>query len=459
MAEREIVRQEKRGRGMDVVKETADADTGGKPFGIYVHIPFCRQKCFYCDFPSFAGREKKIDAYLTALDWEFFLVRAKILDGASPASILHCRETVCHEMRQLQGEPPVSGSHWRGSLHHEMGQLQEAPSARLDRLQPATVYIGGGTPTVLSLAQLTKLFYILHRHIDFTKAVEFTVEMNPGTVDEEKLAILRDSGVNRLSIGVQSFHDECLQAIGRIHNGDQAREIVELAQAMGFGNISIDLMYGLPKQDLGILQESVTEALGLKVQHISIYGLQLEDGTVFAKLQELGKLELPEEDETAAMYEYMTKALPETGYQRYEISNFALHGFHSRHNMAYWQDVPYLGFGSGAHGYWECCRYGKTADIDAYMEEVRQGHVMETVEEQADEQTHMEEFCFLALRTAQGISQSRFQETFHQPIQAVYGEKIRKLQSEGLLITEGDFIHLTNQGMQYGNMVFEEFLL
>ncbi len=388
-----------------------------KAFGIYVHIPFCRQKCFYCDFPSFAGRERMIEPYLEALEQEAGQVRQRLSD---------------------RGEA-VFGSD--------------------GKLAPRTLYIGGGTPTVLETVALPDVFYLLQKHIDVEGIEEFTIEANPGTVDGEKLRLLRSLGINRISLGVQSFDDGCLRAVGRIHSGQEALEAVAEAQDAGFGNISVDLMYGLPGQDMEILQESVETALSLGVQHISIYGLQLEEGTVFDKMQQQGRLHLPPDELTEKMYDYITAVLPEYGYQRYEISNFALTGYESRHNLSYWQDVPYLGFGSGAHSYWGDCRYQNPARIEVYMEEIFQGRAMCHVEERVTEKAHMEEFCFLALRTAEGISRRRFADVFGRDVEDVYGGIVRSLREEGLLLENKERIYLSPLGMKYGNRVFAEFLL
>lgn len=388
-----------------------------KDFGIYIHIPFCRQKCFYCDFPSFAGKERMIGPYLEALEQEMGQVRQRLWD---------------------RGEA-VFGSD--------------------GKLAPGTIYIGGGTPTVLETVALPDVFYLLQKHIDVEHAGEITIEANPGTVDGEKLRLLHGFGVNRLSLGVQSFDDSCLKAIGRIHSGQEAAEAVAEAQDAGFANISVDLMYGLPGQDMNMLRESVETALSLGVQHISIYGLQLEEGTVFDKLHQQGKLALPSDELTEEMYDYITAFLPEQGYYRYEISNFALPGYESRHNLSYWQDVPYLGFGSGAHSYWGDCRYQNPVRIEVYMEEVFQGRAMCHVEEEVTEKAHIEEFCFLALRTAAGISVRRFAAVFGRDVHELYGEPIRRLVEKGLLLEDRERLYLSPLGMKYGNQVFGEFLL
>lgn len=385
-------------------------------FGLYIHIPFCRQKCFYCDFPSFAGREKKIDRYLQALEQEFDLLRQRLY------------------------------------------QKDNARDAER-KFAPRTIYIGGGTPTALNAHQLAKLLEIVQKDVIVAKAKEFTVEMNPGTVDREKLLLLQQAGVNRLSVGVQSFDDHCLQKIGRIHTAQDAVNTIELAHNLGFGNISLDLIYGLPQQDREILTKSVERALTLPVQHISIYGLQMEEGTAFHRMEALGKLQLPADELVEAMHDYIVEKLPEAGYQRYEISNYALPGYESKHNLSYWQDVDYLGLGSGAHSYWQGTRYENPRSIDDYISALEAGRLPANVEEQVDRQAHMEEYCFLGLRTAAGIDKNLFQQKFGVDLFMVYGRTIEKLVAQDLLQHTAKGIALTPLGMKYGNQVFAEFLL
>ena len=378
-------------------------------WGIYIHIPFCRQKCFYCDFPSFAGRERYMEDYTAAL---------------------------CQEIRT------------QGSCYRQRWG------------EPATIYIGGGTPTALSAAQLERIIRAVTTVcLSEGAQPEFTVECNPGTVDEAYLSMLRRSGVNRLSFGVQSFDDELLKKIGRIHTGAAAVQAFQLARAAGFPNISMDLMYGLPGQTMEQLQASVKQALALAPEHISIYGLQLEEGTAFMKMQEQGRLHLPADEVTEQMYDYMTGTLPQQGYARYEISNFARPGRESRHNLSYWQDVPYLGLGAAAHAYLDGQRWEHVSDIVGYIEGIRSGQDVMQPEEVHDRQIDMEEFCFLALRTAVGISKARCEAKFGCTLESVYADAITRMKARGFLEERADGVRLTELGMRYGNWVFEEFLL
>ena len=375
-------------------------------WGVYVHIPFCRSKCQYCDFASYAGREEMREAYVDALGVET-LVRGQ-------------------EMVLKHG-------------------------------RPETVYVGGGTPTALSGEQLGTVVALLKSV--FGTAPEFTMEVNPGTVDGSLLKKLREWGVNRLSIGVQSFDDNLLKRLGRIHTAAQAEEAVKLAREAGFDNLSLDLMYGLPGQTMEMLQASVDTAMALEPEHISIYGLQVEEGTPFFREQEAGALNVPENEVTEAMYDYLTDFLPEQGYRRYEISNYAKPGRESRHNLSYWQDVPYLGLGSAAHSYLDGMRLENVADLDEYISTIKSGSLPLRSEEDPSEQHHMEEFAFLALRTAKGIDKKKFKDTFKQELRSVYGKKINRLVRQGLLKETKKNIALTKEGAKVGNQVFAEFLL
>ncbi len=380
-----------------------------KDYGVYIHIPFCKQKCFYCDFPSFAGREKYINEYLHSLRREMEL-------GAE-----------------------------RFGIH--------------GKLMPNTVYIGGGTPSHLNFSQMEMLFEGIHANMQAYGTAEFTMEANPCTLDEEKLHLMKNNGVNRISIGVQSFDDGCLKCIGRVHTGDMALEKVKLAQSSGFQNISIDLMYGLPGQTLDTLKMSLDKAMELDVQHISIYGLQLEEGTVLAKQQEMKRLELPDDEAVEEMYDYLVDFLPTKGFNRYEISNYAQEGYHSRHNTLYWQDIPYLGFGSGAHSYWQGNRYENPVDLGEYIKAIAEGKFLNIMEEFVSEKAHMEEFCFLGLRMTKGMDKKKFRQTFDKDIHEIFGGAIDKMVARELLEESGSAIFLTPLGMKYANVVFGEFIL
>ena len=321
-----------------------------------------------------------------------------------------------------------------------------------------TVYIGGGTPTVLLADDLLAVICAVRESFRLTGEEEFTVEANPGTVDAKFLERLREAGVNRLSFGVQSFSNALLAAIGRIHTAREAEDAVRMAQKAGF-RVSLDLMYGLPGQRLSDLKDSVARAAALGIGHISVYGLAVEDGTPFARMEEAGQLHLPTDEECGDMYDYITAELPHLGYRRYEISNYAKAGEESRHNLAYWQDVPYIGLGAAAHSYWHGRRTENEKDLRRYIACIEGGLSPAREEEPCSRESHIEEFAFLALRTAYGIDKQHFHNTFASEVQDIYGKVIARLQAVGLVEETAVSIRLTEQGMKFGNRVFEAFLL
>uniref|UniRef100_UPI00258DD295 radical SAM family heme chaperone HemW n=1 Tax=Megamonas sp. TaxID=2049033 RepID=UPI00258DD295 len=338
-------------------------------FGIYIHIPFCKQKCFYCDFASTA---KKVDETL----YEQYI------------------NALCQEITMYQAL---------------------FPDICID-----TIYFGGGTPSILPPNLIIRALNTVKANFTLNSDIEITLEANPGTVDEQKLQYLYQNGINRLSFGVQAVQDDLLQKIGRIHTIKEAEMAIEMAQKIGFKNISVDLMYGLPGQTLEMLKEAVSWAVNKNIQHISIYGLQIEENTVFGRLYDQGKLILPSEDKSEMMYDYLTEQLPKYNYNRYEISNFAKIGYESRHNLAYWQDKFYLGLGAGAHGYYNQKRVQNPFDIDEYIKKCNQKILPFINEEIVDEKAHIEEFCFLGLRMAKGIDKEIFKQKFNTDIENLY---------------------------------------
>ena len=460
-------------------------------WGVYIHVPFCKQKCFYCDFPSYAGKETYEEAYVHALIKEIQTEGANYVDrygppatiyiGGGTPSVLPCRllatlldsvEQTSLLRAQLIQKPLPQGEDRRGTqcsarsgslagqnnthdvtprgCAHESDIWGRARTGNTNRrTDPIDV-------------QATLSWRCRACPSPEGKALgvpEFTIECNPGTITVEKLRLMKSHGVNRLSFGVQTFHDDLLKRIGRIHSAQEAREAIQLARSVGFDNVSLDLMYGLPGETLTMLQSDIDEALALAPDHISIYGLQLEEGTAFWRMHEMGKLALPDDDTIEAMYDLMTEALPAHGYARYEISNFARPGYESRHNLGYWQDKNYLGLGAAAHSYLDGVRYENAEDIAAYIDAIEHGASPRTQEEPATRAIQMEEFAFLALRTARGIDKAAFEKKFGVTLASVYADTIQRMQKKGLLEENEESVHLTPLGMKYGNMVFEAFLL
>ena len=373
--------------------------------GLYIHIPFCQQKCLYCDFPSHANLTHLYQPYVAAL----------------------CRE--------------ISG----------MGGV-------LSGCIVDSVYIGGGTPTVLSADGLGQVLKEIHSAFSIDKRAEISIEANPGTVDKEKLLVLRDGGVNRISFGVQTFSDSLLSSIGRIHSAAQAIESVTMAQQVGFSNINIDLMYGLPGQSIIQLEESILKAVELNVTHISAYGLKVEEGTVFATLENEGRLILPTEEEDEGMYELTTRLLPHHGFLRYEISNFAKEGYECIHNLKYWQYKPYIGIGAAAHSFVNKKRLANQSDVLSYIKAIESNQSPEEVSEIPDQGIAMAEYVFLALRTVRGLSVEHFNDYFKADFWEQYGPIVTRLIEKKLLVARENQIYLTSIGMKYGNVVFSSFL-
>ena len=373
--------------------------------GLYIHIPFCEKKCLYCDFPSYAGLAHLYQPYVAAL---------------------------CREISGLGGV--LSGN-------------------IVD-----TIYIGGGTPTVLSANALSQIMQQVHTSFDLDKTAEISIEANPGTIDQEKLLALRAAGVNRISFGVQTFNESLLLSIGRIHSAAQGIEAIKMAKKAGFININIDLMYGLPGQTTEQLKESVMQAVELDVSHISAYGLKVEEGTPFATMQQQGSILLPDEDVDEAMYDLTTELLPAEGFTRYEISNFAKTGYECRHNLKYWQYQPYIGVGAAAHSFWQNERLSNMHDVANYIKIVEQGLLPIEMREHPENSKAMAEYVFLALRTVDGMSVQDFNHYFDVDFFTYYKDAIKMLTGKNLIVATENKIFLTKIGMKYGNVAFRSFL-
>ncbi len=358
------------------------------------------QKCRYCDFVSYAGRLKETEAYISALQ---------------------------QEMKEYSG-------------------------LRLD-----TVYLGGGTPTALAPAQLSQVLSAVRRSFSLAENCEITVEANPGTVNIETFSVLAESGVNRVSLGVQSFANSELIALGRIHTAKEAEEAVLAARQAGIQNVSLDLMFSIPNQTAETLTESLNRAISLSPEHLSCYSLMLCEGTPMYEDHLAGKLSLPDEDEDRRRDEFITEFLEKNGYERYEISNFAKPGQESRHNTKYWTRAPYIGLGAGAHSFFEGERFENPSDFSGYYERVSSGRHPKG--EAISEKDAMAEFMFLGLRrTRDGILHRDFQESFGRKLEDVYGKPLEKLTALGLLEDDGRRIRLTKRGIDVSNGVFCEFL-
>ena len=372
-----------------------------KPTSAYVHIPFCTQICYYCDFSKVFIKNQPVDSYLEHL-------------------------------------------------------IEEYHSYDIKKLR--TLYIGGGTPTALSAPQLAFLLEKLTDKLDLSYLEELTIEANPGDLDEEKIAVLKDSPVNRVSLGVQTFNDRMLKQIGRSHLEKDIYENIANLKKAGFDNISIDLIYALPKQTMEDVKTNVAKAIALDIPHMSLYSLILENHTVFMNRMRRGKLPLPKEDLEAEMFEYIIAELEKAGFEHYEISNFSKPGFESRHNLMYWDNAEYYGIGAGASGYVNGVRYKNHGPIRHYLQAVEAGNAR-VQEEVLTLKEKMEEEMFLGLRKKSGVSKKRFEEKFGLSFEDQYGAVVSELTEQGLLVPDKDIIRMTKKGLFLGDTVAEKFIL
>ena len=372
-----------------------------KPTSAYVHIPFCTQICYYCDFSKVFIKNQPVDSYLEHL-------------------------------------------------------IEEYNSYDIKKLR--TLYIGGGTPTALSACQLAFLLEKLTDKLDLSYLEELTIEANPGDLDQEKIAVLKESPVNRVSLGVQTFNDRMLKQIGRSHSEKDIYENIANLKKAGFDNISIDLIYALPKQTMEDVKTNVAKAIALDIPHMSLYSLILENHTVFMNRMRRGKLPLPKENLEAEMFDYIISELEKAGFDHYEISNFSKPGFESRHNLMYWDNAEYYGIGAGASGYVDGVRYKNHGPIRHYLQAVEAGNAR-VQEEVLTLNEKMEEEMFLGLRKKSGVSKKRFEEKFGLSFEDQYGAVVSELTEQGLLVPDRDIVRMTKQGLFLGDTVAEKFIL
>ena len=375
-------------------------------FGLYIHIPFCMQKCHYCDFTSFP------------------------YPGDSGA-----REYV----RAVEREMRL--------------RCVESRSSRV-----SSVYIGGGTPTVLPPELLLRIGKAAAAFFSVSKNAEITVEANPGTLTHEMFGVFGDMGVNRISVGAQSFNDDLLRAMGRVHNSRAVEEIVHAARGWGIENIGIDLIYGLPGQTCSEWEQTLRRAVKLKPAHISTYGLAVEKGTPWGNEHSRGNLVLPGEGECCSMYDLSRELLVQNGYNHYEISNFALPGFFCRHNLVYWRRQEYIGIGLGASSFVSGLRVKNTADIDDYKSSLECGRLPLGEMERPSLREAMAEYVFLGLRTSEGVSASKFSQEFGIDMDVVYKREIRMLLDRGLVLWDGDRLSLEPSAYIISNEIFLHFM-
>lgn len=372
----------------------------------YIHIPFCEHICYYCDFNKVFLEGQPVDEYIQSLLKEIQLTK------------------------------------------------EQYPSQTTE-----TIYIGGGTPTSLSAKQLAVLLEGVRKSLPFDEKNEFTVEANPGDLTQEKLQVMKEFGVNRLSMGVQTFDDQLLKKIGRKHTAQDVYDTMAFLEKENFSNVSIDLIYALPGQTLEMFRDTLHKALELDLPHYSLYSLILENKTMFMNWVRQGRLQLPSEEIEAQMFEETIIAMEKGNRHQYEVSNFSKPGMESQHNLVYWNNEHYYGFGAGASGYLGHTRYRNSGPIQHYLKPLREG-LLPTVEiETLSRSNQMEEEMFLGLRKKSGVSKQKFETKFKQPIEKIYGSVLDKLIQKELLEDKNGYLLLTEKGLFIGNDVFEEFLL
>lgn len=391
-----------------------------KKIGAYVHIPFCKQKCYYCDFLSFANKEKYEEKYI---------------------------ESLIKEIRNFK---------------------QKNKDLEFD-----TIYIGGGTPSYIASNNVKKILQELMKNNDFKETKEITMEVNPGTLYgkinnaqhkgdylEKKMIEYKKMGVNRLSIGLQSTNNQLLKNIGRIHSFEDFLETYQTARKIGFGNINVDLMIGLPNQTFNDIKNELEEIIKLESNHISVYSLILEENTKLEQMVESKQVTLPDEELERHMYWYVKNFLELKGYKHYEISNFAKAGFESKHNKACWEQKEYIGFGLGAHSYIDNVRFSNIGDLRKYIDNLSmsnfEGNII--IHEVQDLEMREKEYMLLGLRKIDGVNLQDFENKFGANPIYLFRKELEKLSKDGLIKVDGDKIMLTNKGIDFANIVWEEFV-
>ncbi|MGM0212555.1 radical SAM family heme chaperone HemW [Enterococcus sp. AZ109] len=379
--------------------------SGTEDISAYIHIPFCEHICYYCDFNKVFIEGQPVDEYIEAL-----LKEAQLLQTSHPAA------------------------------------------------SSKTLYVGGGTPTSLNPQQLDRLLGGLRRVMPFSQG-EFTVEANPGDLTAEKLDVMKTYGVNRLSMGVQTFDNRLLKKIGRKHTAEDVYQTIALLEEKDFSNVSIDLIYALPGQSLESFRDTVERALALDLPHYSLYSLILENKTMFMNWVRRGKLELPDQEVEAQMFLETIEAMEKAGRHQYEVSNFAKPGFESQHNLVYWNNENYYGIGAGASGYLGNRRYKNHGPIQHYLKPLRENKLPVIEEEQLTRKAQIEEEMFLGLRKLAGVDKQKFKQKFNCSLEDIYRAKIDDLVANELLKETPKALQLTQKGLFRGNDVFEQFLI
>jgi len=377
----------------------------GRPLSIYIHVPFCQKRCIYCDFATFTGQDEQMPAYVAAVETE---------------------------------------------MRRRAGPLGRPPAQ--------TVFLGGGTPSLLPPEGLARVLDAVRAHFRLDPAAEITMECNPGTLDAARLNAIRAAGVNRLSFGVQSLNDGILRTLGRIHSAAEALEAFALARRRGFDNLSGDLIFALPGQDLADWQDTLRRLVDLDLPHYSLYGLIPEDGTPLVRALRRGELTVPDDDRAAEMSEWARDHLAARGDRHYEISNWAKPGWESRHNAAYWVQTPYLGFGVSAHGYYDGERRGNVRGLAGYLRRIEAGEDPAATVEVIDATRARSDGMIFGLRLIDGVERAVYRRQHGADPCDLWPGELALLQAQGLLSVTPERIALTREAQLLGNYVWEHFL-
>lgn len=387
-----------------------------RKMGMYIHIPFCKSKCDYCDFSSWAGKEKLIPEYMKWLKVEL----AEVANGI----------------------------------------MQDVTAKKTENIEIRKIYIGGGTPSSIDSKYILEMLTQIRKQYRLADSTEITIEINPGTICEKKLQDYQKAGINRISIGLQSTHNHHLQNIGRIHTFEDFLYTYELARKCGFNNINVDLIIGLPQETIGEVKEDIEKIAALQPEHISVYSLILEEGTKLYQKKQQNKISLPTEEEERAMYWLVKNNLEQHGYRHYEISNFAKAGFESKHNLDCWSQKEYIGFGAAAHSYTEGCRYANIDNIETYIQNYQNQKEEDNIiiHEKQDKTSMAKEFILLGLRTIYGCEFKDFEEKFGYDLKKGFQTELQKLEKQGLIEINQSGIRLSSKGLDLANLVWEEFV-
>ena len=391
-------------------------ESNEKEIGLYIHIPFCKSKCYYCDFFSFSGKEKIQEKYVQCLEKE-------IKHYATENNILH---------------------------EHGLEK----------KYLIKTIYIGGGTPSILDEIYIANIMRTIKHNFKVDDDAEITIEVNPGTITKEKLKTYIDIGINRLSIGLQAMQDEILKKIGRIHTYSEFEDTFRSARQVGFKNINVDLMIGLPAQRIGDVEKSLKSVLSFKPEHLSIYSLILEEGTeLFEKVQS-HEIEMISDALEREMYWKVRNILEKYNYVQYEISNYARPGFESKHNMDCWSQKEYIGIGAAASSFLDNARYSNIHSIEDYISNIENGNYNRNLilEETLNYESKMKEYMMLGLRKIEGVSITDFEKKFNQNPIIKYCKDLEELNKNGLISVIDDTIQLTSKGIDFANLVWQHFV-